>query len=108
MNQQQLLFDSGASEAAKNQGMAQAAENKRSLLEYARKIAVELAKVRGIITADDVQMELHRRGISIRALGSAAGSLFADKKVWQWTGDFVKSKRTHSHSNLLRAWRLRK
>lgn len=101
---QASLFDAPASEAAKKAGMQQAADSNKSLLEHARKVAVELAQ-RGPITADDVQRRLVEQGISEKALGNAAGSLFKGKQ-WVWTGRLVKSSRVHAHSNLLREWRL--
>lgn len=101
------LFSYQRGQELKANGMAHAALPKKDLLELAQDIAVELAKTRGTISADDVQFELHRRGISIKALGNSAGSLFIGDK-WQWTGDRVKSKRTHAHGNEIKTWRLRK
>lgn len=100
------LFDAVASQQAKSAGMAQAADNKKSLLKLAREIAVELGRTKRDVTADDVQLALVRRGISIRALGNAAGSIFRGKE-WTWTGRMVKSSRVHAHANLLRVWRYR-
>jgi hypothetical protein len=97
------IFDHAASVAAKDRGIQQAADHKKSLLEFARKEAVELARAMGEITADDVQRRLVEKGISVRALGSAAGALFRGGQ-WQWTGRFKKSERAHSHSNLIRIW----
>jgi hypothetical protein len=104
---QPSLFNSTASEEARIAGMAQAADNKAGLLRYARKLAVEIAKEKGVVSADDVQEALAAKNISVHALGNAAGSLFVDRKVWEWTGQFIKSKRAHSHSNLIRTWRLK-
>ena len=101
----QTTFDFEKAQRAKEIGMTTAADNKKALLEYARGIAVELGR-KGDVSADDVQRVLEARGISVRALGNAAGSLF-ERKKWEWTGRFVKSQREHSHSNLLRVWRLR-
>lgn len=104
------LFDTlpqTTGEALKRAGMKRAAANKNELLTLAREIAVELAGILGTVTADDVQLELHRRGHSTTSLGNAAGSLFLGGQ-WQWTGEFKKSVRAISHGNLLRCWRLRK
>lgn len=98
------LFDAALSEQLKDKGKRQAAENKASLLRFARELAVKIAKERGEISADDVALELHKRGISIFALGNASGSLFKTKD-WVWTGSFKKSERVHAHSNLIRVWR---
>ena len=101
------LFDHAAACEARDAGMAQAAEGKRSLLRFARGLAVELAERQGEVTADDVQRALAAHGVSVRALGNAAGSLFVGAE-WEWTGKFRKSERVHSHQNLLRVWRLRR
>jgi hypothetical protein len=98
------LFDAAAARVAAEQGMARAAENKKSLLKFAREVAVELGQRTGLVTADDVQHELGQRGISEHALGNAAGSLFRDKTKWIWTGRLVSSERVCSHGNLLRVW----
>jgi hypothetical protein len=102
------LFDSVASEAAKVAGMHEAAEHKSSLLKYARGLAVQIARGRlsRECTADDVAEALVDAGISSRALGNAAGSLFAGE-WWEFTGRYERSARVHAHSNLLRVWRLR-
>lgn len=99
-------FDRAASIAARDAGMAKAAENKASLLKFARELAVKLAANGREISADDVQFALVRQGISIAALGNAAGSLFTGKQ-WEWTGRRVKSIRSHAHANELKVWRLR-
>lgn len=100
------IFDHAASVAAKELGIQQAAEHKRSLLEHARGHALRIAKERGTVTADDVAKALHDEGISIFALGSAAGALFKGGQ-FEFTGEFIKSERVHSHGNLLRRWRLK-
>lgn len=99
------LFDAVAGQIARVAGMAQAAENKKSLLAHARKIAVRLARTRPI-TADDVQRELQAQGISVHALGNASGSIFRGKE-WEWTGRYIKSSRVHAHANELKEWRLK-
>lgn len=93
-------------ERLKAVGQAKAAENKKSLLAYARKVAKGLASDGRAISADDVQRALSEKGISVSALGNAAGSLFRES-CWEWTKEFVKSARPHSHANLLRLWKLR-
>lgn len=96
------LFSAAESEAAARAGMAHAAENRRALLAFARGLA--LADPQRETNADAVQAALAARGISVFALGSAAGSLFVGKE-WEWTGRYVKSTRVHAHRNLLRTWR---
>lgn len=102
------LFDRQASQAAKVEGMERAAANNASLLELAKRVAVDVARRKGAITADDVALELYQKhGISPLALGNAAGSLFKDKRVWQYTGVTVPSIRENAHGRLLRVWKLR-
>lgn len=101
------LFDYAESERRKVEGMELAANNRGGILTEARVIAKELATEGRAISADDVVAAMCERGYGIHALKNAAGSLFAGQD-WQWTGQFVKSVRSHSHSNLLRLWRLAK
>jgi hypothetical protein len=100
------LFDRAASIAAKDEGINRAADNKASLLAFARKQAIEVAREKGEITMDDVAKRLVEKGVSVFALGNAAGSLFKGKQ-WQWTGRYRKSERVHAHSNPLKVWRLK-
>lgn len=101
-----LVWSAAASDAGKRAGMTQAADNHASLLAFARGVAVEIAVRRFSheVTADDVARELEARGISVFALGNAAGSLFKGGG-WAWTGRFMASERVHAHRNLLRVWR---
>lgn len=101
------LFDAAASAQAKEAGMLQAATNKASLLEHARGRARAIARSRANreVTADDVARALEADGISVFALGNAAGSLFRGAE-WEWTGRWQPSERVHAHRNPLRVWRL--
>lgn len=101
---QRGLFDGPRSESAKQLGMDRAAKSKPRLLDLARSIAVELAQGKDI-TADDVVAEMVNRGHDVHCLGNSAGSLFRGKH-WVQVG-WRKSARVHSHSNILRSWRLR-
>lgn len=85
------------------QSMQLAADNNGALLTEAREIARELARHGAEISADDVVFEMCKRGYGVKALGNAAGSLFAGRD-WQWTGRRVKSKRIHAHKNELKSW----
>ena len=104
---QPTLWDAAASEQAAQAGIDQAAANHASLLTFARELAREIARSRAdrCCTADDVQAEIERRGISVRALGNAAGGLFRGTE-WTWTGRWQKSARLHAHANPLRIWHL--
>lgn len=96
------VFDAEQSEAAKETGMARAAEAQPGNLALARAIAKRICLTHGSVTADDVGEELARRGID---LGPAAGSIFASKE-FVWTGERVRSKRKSNHARELRIWRL--
>lgn len=100
------LFDRAAGDEARDRGMEQAAENKRSLLEYARGVAFGLALKNGTVTADDVSERLVAAGISANALGNASGSLFKDGRFVP-TGRYVKARRAQSHSRRIAEWRLK-
>lgn len=87
-------FNAAESQRHAEQGMLFAAENNAALLTEAREIARDIARRKGEVTADDVQLELHRRGVSIKALGNAAWL------VGSWHGIrqtcFAKQKRRRS------------
>lgn len=105
MSESLPLFDAALANEAAERGIAQAAEHKRSLLKFARQVAIGLGKQKVFVTADDVQRELAEiHNISDRALGNAAGSLFRGGN-WVWTGETAKSIRVHSHGRLLRVWK---
>ena len=99
---QENLFDAAESQRLKEVGQERAANNRPKELEYARSVARQLAQKNGTVTADDVQAVLIKQGIELK---NAAGSLF--KKGFEWTGEFVNSRRVKAHSNLLRRWRLK-
>lgn len=97
------LFDEKISDRLKKQGMEQAEDNALSALELARGIAREIAARNGTVNADQVGRVLKfRHGID--TLGPAAGSLFKGKE-WEFTGNWVKSKRITNHSRMIREWR---
>jgi hypothetical protein len=106
MHEQSTIFDQIKAREAAERGMQQAADNKASLLEFARGVAREIGRERGLCTADDVQRRLvSRHGISEHALGNAAGSLFKGKE-WHFDGkSFIKSERVASHGRYIRVWR---
>lgn len=103
------LFDSNLGHELKVQGMNAAAENKRDLLENVKRGVEMIARFRPdrTATADDAAKWLVDNGLDPHALGNAAGSLFLDKKVWQFTHRFTKSKRPWARGNLLRVWELK-
>lgn len=97
------LFDAVASEAAKRAGIAQALDNKQSLVKHVREWMKELGRKQRYVTADDVQLMIASKGISTRAMGNAMGGIFKTKD-WRATGRYVKSIRKHAHANRLLVW----
>jgi len=98
------LFDEELSDKLKREGMAKAADNTKQVLETARQIAKAIARRKGTANADDVGRIL-KRACGIDSLGPAAGSIFRGKE-WEFTGNWVKSKRITNHSRMIREWRL--
>ena len=101
------LFDAMESEQRKQQGIQQTEDNKRSLVEFARTLAVRIALSRfdRCCHMDLVQAALIDHNISERALGNAAGGLFR-AHFWRWTGRRIKSQRAHAHANEIKVWEL--
>jgi len=102
---QMSIFDLPTGIELANKGIALAADNKGELVTRGRNIALRIAATRGEVTADDVQYELAKEGVSVKALGNAAGAIFRDRRL-RWTGRMAKSTRIHAHGNLLRVWEL--
>ena len=97
------LFDEDLSDKLKEEGMARAEANAETPLQLARWSAKSIARDKGVVNADDVGRRLQWHGID--SLGPAAGSLFKGKE-WEFTGNWVKSKRITNHSRMIREWRL--
>jgi hypothetical protein len=102
---QMSIFDLPTGIELANKGIALAADNKGELVTRGRNIALRIAATRGEVTADDVQYELAKEGVSVKALGNAAGAIFRDRR-FKFTGRMAKSTRIHAHGNLLRVWEL--
>ncbi len=102
---QMSIFDLPMGIELANKGIALAADNKGELVTRGREIALRIAATRGEVTADDVQYELAKEGVSVKALGNAAGAIFRDRR-FKFTGRMAKSTRIHAHGNLLRVWEL--
>ncbi len=102
---QMSIFDLPMGIELANKGIALAADNKGELVTRGRNIALRIAATRGEVTADDVQYELAKEGVSVKALGNAAGAIFRDRR-FKFTGRMAKSTRIHAHGNLLRVWEL--
>jgi len=97
------LFDGAEGERLKQRGMALAAGNNKMQLELARLIAAQLGRAKKFITADDVGRIL-KHSYDIESLGPSAGSLFAVKADWRWTGRRMKSSRKSNHRRELKIW----
>lgn len=87
-------------------GADAAATARRQLFALACSIAERLASQHGTVCADDVQARLAELGHTSRALGNAAGMMFADRDKWEFVS-YTKSARAGSHGNLIRVWRLK-
>lgn len=104
MLQQSTIFDAIAANAAKERGIAVAADGNRHLLEFAQSVARQLGRRQGRVTADDVVRELIEvHGWQEGQLGNAAGGMFRSK-CWVDTRETVKSQRVSSHGRLIRVW----
>ncbi len=99
------LFDEYLGDSLKQNGMDAAASKAGEALQLARAIAVELCKLKGACTADDVGKILYERH-GITTLGPAAGSLFRSPE-FEHTGRFLKSARVSNHARRLMEWRLK-
>lgn len=103
-DQQRDLFNLPEGLRRKELGMAQARDSHEDVLALARDIAREHATRHGTVTADNVQRALMQRGLP--PLGNAAGSLFKGA-AWEFTGEWIKSRRVTNHARQNRIWRLR-
>ena len=102
---QSTIFDAIAANQAAESGIDRAARNNASVLDLAKRKAIEIGRKQGIVTADDVQQALVDAGLSEHDLGNAAGSVFRNKSIWQYTGETVKSERVSRHGALIRKWK---
>jgi hypothetical protein len=102
-------FDVEEGERRRGDGMGAAAVSHEHVLRLARHACVEAALARSerTATADDAQNWLINQGYSSDYLGNAAGSLFADKDTWEFTGRWVRSQRVSNHGHQNRVWRLK-
>ena len=100
-----MIFDDYLGEQLKIEGMEIAADNRQQLLELARNIAktIAISNPSRTCTADKVGRILKEQ-YGIDTLGPAAGSLFKTSD-WEFTGQFIKSKRITNHARLLRVWK---
>lgn len=103
---QRSLFDTTAGIKARDKGMAKAASNNPHLLEYARRLARNLAAKNGTVTADDVTEQMIAAGLSENEIGNWMGSVFKNGEFVP-NGDYVKARRVKSHGRIIARWRLK-
>ncbi len=104
--QQRSLFSSTAGIEARDAGIKRAADNNPHLLEYARRIARNIAQRKGAITADDVTEALIAGGMDESSFGNWLGALFKGGEFVP-TGNYVPARRVKSHGRILKVWRLK-
>ena len=105
-NMQQALFDAHEATLQKELGMARAEANRAEALEWAQRAAFTIAVRNGTVCIDDVYILMDAFGGHPERLGNAAGSVF-DKRRFEFTGRWVKSKRVSNHGRWIRVWRLK-
>ena len=98
------LFDYAEATKLRDAGMKTATKGRAEALTRAKSLAIDLAKLNGSVTADDVRREYEFRGRSWSELGNAAGSIFKGKH-WHCIG-FENSSVASSHARALRVWML--
>jgi hypothetical protein len=103
----QTEFDLPKGLIRKEVGIERASSIREEALEYAKAIAYEIAmgRVSRECTIDDVQRVLMPENIK---LGMAAGAVFRDKGVWEFTGRYAKSPRVSNHARHNKIWRVRR
>lgn len=104
---QSTIFDVIAAAKARDSGMELAASGKPgALLTFARDGAKRVALRRDSreVTADDVQQYLVDNDLDEGCLGNAAGSVFKDRKQWQYVRH-TQSKREAAHARMIAVWR---
>lgn len=99
------IFSLPFGRALRNSAMVLAADSKREKLAYARYVAEGIARQRKsrLVTIDDVQENLLKNNMD---LGMAAGSVFKTQS-WEFTGQYVQTKRASSHARHVKVWRLK-
>lgn len=103
------LFDAERGEKLRDAGIERAAMNQRrkNVFEEAKIRAVAIAGHCGTVTIDDVMQEMERVGFDIGIIGPSAGAVFKGPQ-WEFTGQWVKSRRTSNHCRSIRVWRLKR
>ena len=103
------IFDFVEAKRLKDEGMAQAASNRKELLKEARTYAIHYAlNFSGdrTCTADDVAWMMETMHKKYSDLGNAAGSIFKSND-WAFTGRYKKSTKVSAHARDIKVWKLK-
>lgn len=71
---------------------------------HAREIAIDLGRVNTFVSSDAITEEAGIRGISLAALGNAAGSVFSNRNLWKFTGQTTKSITESRRGAQIKVW----
>lgn len=109
MSEQREFFDLPEGERQKEKGIAHATTNKSELLRHAQAVAEQIAASRASrkVSIDCVMRQLIEEGFTPADLGKAAGSVFRNNLIWEFTGEYIKTKRITSHARPVGVWKLR-
>lgn len=108
MTDQHTLFSVERGQELAERGMQAAVSHRERLMRDVGRIARHIAADYGEVTIDDVYGWMKMCGLPESSLGPAAGSIFRDKSVWEFTGKWVRSSRVSNHARMIRVWRLRR
>lgn len=99
------LFDSLEGKHRKEEGVSLASNNRKAILQQARKCAklIAISRPSRTVTADDVQKALLAAGRTPGELGNAAGGIFRGK-MWEYAG-VEKSARSTNNSRRICVWK---
>ena len=106
MTAQRTLFDLPKAKRLRDAGKDRAATERRELLWRAQNLAVNTARLWGVVTADCVYERMAALKLHPERLGNAWGSLFKGPE-WEWTGEWRQSTRVSNRGRYNRVWRLR-
>ena len=85
-------------------GMESCARHYRDQLLKAQRIAVELARIHGTVTSDDVREEALKRGLNLSFSKNWSGSVWKGKD-WIKVG-YVPSRHPGGHGRVIAQWKL--
>ena len=100
----QMKMDLKQGRGLRDEGMALAAMSRTELLAKAREIAFGIASRRGVVTIDDVRLEMKLPPGKTNSQ-NWIGSVFKTRD-WEHTGQVYSSELPSNHARLIRVWRL--